>query len=74
MSTSWDSVVRFEAKDGQVYFAPVPLSDTVDVSSKVTGFKNIEDIKSGALGSEVTIKKVGARLPDFQHFLQTDKK
>lgn len=58
MSSGWESIVRFEAEDGQVYFAPLPLSDHVNLSSKLQAFKSIEDIENGVSGVETTVKRV----------------
>jgi hypothetical protein len=59
MTSGWESVIRFEAENGAVYWSPLPLADSYQSLSQVRGYESIEDIQMGNGGREVTIKKVG---------------
>jgi hypothetical protein len=54
--TPWDSIIRFEADDGNIYFAPMPLETSPVVGAKVEAFNSIEDIETERPNGTATIK------------------
>ena len=54
---SWDSIIRFEAGNGNVLFASLPLSTTPDVGLKVEGYTSIEDLEAGGPGKLEIVRK-----------------
>jgi hypothetical protein len=55
---TWDSIIRFEAEDGSILFAPLFLATYPEVGLKVEGYSTIEALEASGLGKISTVKKV----------------
>ena len=54
----WDSLIRFQATDGQEYWASIALEETPAAGLTVQGFPSIEALESDATSTSVTVEKV----------------
>ncbi|KAI9367624.1 hypothetical protein BJX61DRAFT_551232 [Aspergillus egyptiacus] len=61
----WDSLIRFRATDGNVYWAAIPLAETPAAGLTVQGFSSIETLESDGPATEVTVDKVIHPQPDL---------
>jgi hypothetical protein len=56
---SWDSIIHFEAEDGAIYFAPIPLATIPDIGLKVEAYSSIEGTKLIGSGKKAVVAQVG---------------
>lgn len=61
---SWESLIRFEAKDSAEYWAALAIDDVPKVGLEVEGFASINDLESDKGGKKVTVKKLLAPTPN----------
>lgn len=57
----WDSVIRFVAEDGNVYFAPIKLETNPEVGARVEAFSSMETLEREDSSMNVMIKNVRPR-------------
>lgn len=55
---AWDSIIRFTADDGKIYYAPFPLDKEPTRGIQVEAYVSIEDIETGEAGNKVEVSKV----------------
>jgi hypothetical protein len=63
----WDTIIRFAAEDGTIYFAPMPLETIPKEGAKVEAFSSIQAIETERSGGMTTIKSVRARRNAKRH-------
>ncbi|KIW02538.1 uncharacterized protein PV09_05995 [Verruconis gallopava] len=60
----WDSIFKFEATTGGIYWAENTLMQSPTVGQTVQGFQSIESLEQNEQATEVIVKKLLAPLPN----------
>jgi hypothetical protein len=58
MAVTWESLIRFAADDGSIYWAALPLDKAPSTGLSVEGYKSIEELESGGASVKAIVKSV----------------